>query len=114
MVGVLILMKFRIRKEFRDMWIQIPPFTDILYQIQETELWGCFLPDRISRKEKHTDDNIINLHHLLLTIPQSIYCCIHSFNYFILFIEKQGSNTVGDMKVYWDAIPKKLTHGSQL
>lgn len=55
MVGVLILMKFRIRKEFRDIWTQIPPFTDISNQMQETELLGCFLPDQSSYKAKHTD-----------------------------------------------------------
>lgn len=57
MVGVLILMKFRTGKKFRDSWTQVSPFTGILNQVQETELLGCFLPDQISCKEKHTEGN---------------------------------------------------------
>lgn len=51
MIGVLILMKFRARKEFRGIGIQIPHFTDILNQIQEMEFLG-FQTELVAKKNR--------------------------------------------------------------
>ena len=55
MEGGLILMKFTAWKEHRGIWIKFLT-SQILFQIQEAELYDYPLTDLISCKKKHAND----------------------------------------------------------